>query len=316
MNRIDRISAILIQLQSRRVVKAQDISERFDISLRTVYRDLKTLEEAGVPLSGEAGIGYRILDGYKLPPIMFTREEALAFLTAGKLVDKLTDQATRKSFSDAMYKIKSVVRNSEKDYLENLEQHIAVLENPNLPKLAVNELHLQEILSAVHGKEVIEIGYTNVAEDKYTTRQLEPLGLFYLGRYWYLVSYCRLRNDYRHFRTDRISFIRKTNSFFHATHPSLESFIRDVKNSNELHEVVIKVDKNVLRYFGDQKYYNGFISEEDLGVQVQMTFLTSSLIGFSKFFMMFAEHADIVSPPELKSIILANMDKISNRLTK
>src|ERR1700744_5111837 len=104
MNRIDRISAILIQLQSRRVVKAIDIAERFAISLRTVYRDVKTLEEAGVPILGEAGVGYSIMDGYRLPPVMFTMEEATAFLTAEKLIEKLTDATTESSYKSAMHK--------------------------------------------------------------------------------------------------------------------------------------------------------------------------------------------------------------------
>ncbi|MEO6304683.1 MAG: HTH domain-containing protein, partial [Bacteroidia bacterium] len=119
MNRIDRVSNILIQLQSKRIVKAQDIASRFDISLRTVYRDIRTLEEAGIPLIGEAGVGYSIMDGYKLPPVMFTLEEATAFLTAEKLVEKLTDGSTKKSYRSAMFKVRSILRASEKDYLEN-----------------------------------------------------------------------------------------------------------------------------------------------------------------------------------------------------
>src|SRR6185312_10720614 len=126
MNRIDRLTAILIQLQSRRVVKAQDIAERFSISLRTVYRDIRTLEEAGIPLLGEAGVGYSIMDGYRLPPVMFTKEEATAFLTAEKLIEKLTDNTTGEHYRSAMYKIKSVLRSAEKDYLENLDANIHV----------------------------------------------------------------------------------------------------------------------------------------------------------------------------------------------
>ena len=80
MNRIDRLAAILIQLQSRPLVKAQDIAEKFSISLRTVYRDVKALEEAGVPVIGEAGTGYRLMEGYKLPPVMFNMDEATALL--------------------------------------------------------------------------------------------------------------------------------------------------------------------------------------------------------------------------------------------
>jgi predicted DNA-binding transcriptional regulator YafY len=134
MNRIDRLTAILIQLQSKRVVKAQDIAERFTISLRTVYRDIRTLEQGGIPLIGEAGIGYSIMDGYRLPPIMFTKEEATAFLTAEKLIEKLTDTSTEESYKSAMYKIKAVLRATEKDYLENIDEHIEVLNNSYFPK--------------------------------------------------------------------------------------------------------------------------------------------------------------------------------------
>src|SRR4051812_19448843 len=124
MNRIDRISAILIQLQSRRVVKACDIATRFNISLRTVYRDIKTLEYAGIPLIGEAGVGYSIMDGYRLPPVMFTREEATAFLTAEKLMEHMTDPSSNENYKSAMYKIRSVLHVAEKDFLENIDGHI------------------------------------------------------------------------------------------------------------------------------------------------------------------------------------------------
>src|ERR1700760_313971 len=133
MNRIDRISAILIQLQSRRVVKAGDIAERFNISLRTVYRDIKTLEEAGIPLIGEAGVGYSIMDGYRLPPVMFTRDEAAAFLTAEKLMEQLTDPLSEEHYKSAMYKIRSVLRVSEKDFLENIDGHIEVFKSRRVP---------------------------------------------------------------------------------------------------------------------------------------------------------------------------------------
>src|SRR3954463_4776967 len=148
MNRIDRISAILIHLQSRRVVKAIDIAERFGISLRTVYRDVKTLEEAGIPIIGEAGIGYSIMDGYRLPPVMFTREEATAFLTAEKFVEKLTDAATMAQYQSAMYKVRAVLKTSEKDALENLDGSIEVLKSH--PQKSPDKVeHIQTILNSI-----------------------------------------------------------------------------------------------------------------------------------------------------------------------
>src|ERR1700754_194967 len=138
MNRIDRISAILIQLQSRRVVKASDIADRFGISLRTVYRDVKTLEEAGIPLIGEAGVGYSIMDGYRLPPVMFTRDEAAAFLTAEKLMEKLTDPLSDENYKSAMYKIRAVLKSADKDFLENMDGHIEVFRSRRMREDKLN----------------------------------------------------------------------------------------------------------------------------------------------------------------------------------
>src|SRR5689334_22898242 len=108
MNRIDRLTAILIQLQSKRIVKAKEIAERFDISLRTVYRDIRALEEAGISIGSDAGIGYYLSEGYHLPPVMFTIEEASALITAGKLMEEFSDLHLKKHFDSALYKIKAI----------------------------------------------------------------------------------------------------------------------------------------------------------------------------------------------------------------
>src|SRR6187551_2368972 len=126
MNRIDRLTAILIHLQTKRVVKADEIAKRFEISLRTVYRDVKSLMEAGVPVGSEAGKGYFIVDGFHLPPVMFTQEEASAMLMASKLVEKMTDKSIQRTFESALMKIKSVLHDNQKDHLENLQSYIKV----------------------------------------------------------------------------------------------------------------------------------------------------------------------------------------------
>lgn len=314
MNRIDRISAILIQLQSKRVVKAQEIANRFSISLRTVYRDVKALEESGIPLSGEAGVGYSIMEGYRLPPVMFTKEEAIAFLTAEKLVEKLTDTSSNKYFQSAMFKIKSVLRYTEKDLLENLSAHIEVIENPYLPVSENKEIHLQAILKSITTNEVLNIGYFANHSQEYSNRDVEPIGIFYLGNYWYLIAYCRLRKDYRHFRTDRISYINNTAKYFQKEHPSLRSFVTDMTKREKLFTIVIQVEKQSIRYLGDQKYYNGFVSQKEVNGKIEMTFVSCSLLGFVKFYLLFAEYACIISPRKLKELVKENIQAISKKI--
>lgn len=314
MNRIDRVSAILIQLQSKKIVKAQEIADRFSISLRTVYRDIKALEESGVPVGGEAGVGYSIMEGYRLPPVMFTKEEAIAFLTAEKMVEKLTDNASRQHYQSAMFKIRSVLRYTEKDMLANMEERIEVLVNPYLPAKENKGLHLQTILQGIAAKEVLDIGYFANHTQQYSNRNVEPAGIFYQGNYWYMIAYCMLRKDYRHFRTDRISYINNTGKHFEKKHPSLQTFLSKMAKEQEMHTIVIRVEKQVLKYFGEQKYYNGFVAEKEVDGKMEMTFVTASLMGFAKFFLLFGEYADIISPVSLKDMVKKNMMAVQKRL--
>src|SRR6476469_6791819 len=193
MNRIDRVTAILIQLQSKKIVKAQDIAERFNISLRTVYRDIKTLEEAGVPVVGEAGVGYSIMDGYRLPPVMFTKEEATSFLMAEKLVESYTDPASSRMFQSAMFKIKAVLRATEQEFLEQLDESIKVVRGILHPVEPQEEHALQSILSAIHDSRAIRIQYRGSYANEVSERDIEPIGIFLQNSRWHLIAYCRLK---------------------------------------------------------------------------------------------------------------------------
>ena len=127
MNRIDRLTAILIQLQAKRIVGGKEIAARFGISLRTVYRDIRALENAGVPIGSEVGLGYFLAKGYHLPPVVFTKEEAGALLLGGKLIEKFSDHSVYRHFAIALDKIKAVLGKSEQDHLDTLSAYVEVL---------------------------------------------------------------------------------------------------------------------------------------------------------------------------------------------
>ena len=313
MNRIDRISAILIHLQSRRVVRASEIAERFNISLRTVYRDIRTLEEAGVPLMGEAGVGYAIMDGYRLPPVMFSREEATAFLTAEKLMERMTDPSSDGHYKSAMYKVRSVLRLAEKDFLENIDGHIQVLKSRRGASIKLELNPLQLILKAIGERNVLSIHYFAMHNQQKTERYIEPVGVFYQDNYWHLVAWCRLRKDYRDFRLDRISDIALTGERFRTLHPNLNDFISRSARELNLQQVVIMVEKRVLPYLSEQKYYNGFVSEREVDGMMEMTFLTEYIEGFVRWLMMYGDMAIIVSPEALKFKLIELAQTIINR---
>src|SRR5699024_12452841 len=106
LKRFDRLISILIQLQSKKIVKSQELANRFQVSLRTIYRDIRSLENAGVRLFGEAGVGYSVVNGYRLPPVMFTQEEAGSFIAGENLIQHFTDNNLSEHFDSAMYKIR------------------------------------------------------------------------------------------------------------------------------------------------------------------------------------------------------------------
>lgn len=314
MNRIDRLAAILIQLQSRPLIKAQDIADKFSISLRTVYRDVKALEEAGVPVIGEAGTGYRLMDGYKLPPVMFNMDEATALLTASKLVQSKTDAGISKHFSSALDKIRAILRHSEKDHIEGIDEHIAVMTHPAIVYQPQSELHLQSILKSIGSSSVIELHYSSLEKNETTKRKVEPVGIYYLGSHWYLIAWCQLRNDYRNFRTDKITRLNITTEKISKEHPTLQSFMEKMSGDREVHRVIIDFDPEVVKYLGEQKYYNGYVKEEKAGDYIRITFLSGSLMGFSRWFMLYGDHAKIVEPAELHDMVAELAENILKKL--
>jgi len=316
MNRIDRVTAILIQLQSRKIVKAQDIAERFKISLRTVYRDIKTLEEAGVPVIGEAGVGYSLMDSYRLPPVMFTKEEATAFLTAEKLVEKFTDNSTEENYKSAMYKIRAVLRSTEKDMLENMEERIEVIRRIGPFNVDSIGNTLPIILKSIAEKKVLHIQYEAFNSNEKTKRDIEVVGIFYSMGYWHTIAFCQMRNDYRDFRTDRIVQIHITDKTFDKQHPSLKEYLEQVALNQHLEKVVVQVDEEATRYLKESKYYNGFVSEKMVEDKVEMTFLTPSCDTFVRWYLMFADHGKIISPDSLHISLKEHIDKVAQNIVK
>ncbi|MVT43403.1 WYL domain-containing protein [Chitinophaga oryziterrae] len=228
ISRLSRLIAILTQLQSKRLVTSTEVAEKFKVSVRTIYRDIKTLEQAGVPIITEEGKGYSLMDGFRLPPVMFTENEANAFITAEKLVLLNKDTSLIKSYVDGITKIKSVLRSNAKDKAALLSERVAFEQNSG-DNITSN--FLSSIQIALTNFNVISVEYYSPNNDETTKRYIEPFALINdVGKSWYLIAWCRLRKDYRLFRFDRIMKIEITDEKFTPHKMSLQDYLERYRN--------------------------------------------------------------------------------------
>jgi predicted DNA-binding transcriptional regulator YafY len=198
--RLSRLTAILTQLQTKRLITATILAKKFNVTVRTIYRDIRALEQSGVPILTEEGKGYTLMEGYKIPPVMFTEKQANALILAEQLVLKNKDASFVKDYSEAIEKIKAVLGYSTKDKANLLAERTRFSQNINSEK---NSSNLSDLQFALTNYFVTKIEYSNET-NKATSRLIEPFALLSTQENWLLVAWCRLRKEFRYFRLDRI----------------------------------------------------------------------------------------------------------------
>ncbi|RYH08187.1 YafY family protein [Tropicimonas sp. IMCC6043] len=221
MRRADRLFQIVQYLRGGRLVTARQLAERLEVSERTIYRDIADLQASGVPVEGEAGVGYVLLSGFDLPPLMFTRDEIVALVAGARLVRAWGGVAMARGAEEALVKISAVLPEAERARAAAVQVHSFA---PGL----TDELRarIDAIEAAVERRAVLAVSYVD-AEGAETERQLRPLGLWFWGKVWTLVAWCELREDFRMFRLDRITTLAETGARFRAEREkSLSEFYR------------------------------------------------------------------------------------------
>jgi predicted DNA-binding transcriptional regulator YafY len=211
ISRLARITNIATMIKSKRIVTAAQIAKKFDVSIRTVYRDIKTLESSGVPVITIEGKGYSIMEGYTLPPLMFTEAEANALVTAGHLISKTKDSSLTRNYQEALIKIKSVTRSNIKEKSDLLSDRILILRKSGQNQTSSS---LSAIQLSVTNHTLTKIDYQKPNDPEAHTRFIEPHVLCYLNENWILVAWCRLRHGFRSFRIDRMTNIEFHKSTF------------------------------------------------------------------------------------------------------
>lgn len=195
--RLSRLTAILTQLQTKRLVTGTELAKKFSVSLRTIYRDIKALEQANIPIITEDGKGYTLMEGYRVPPVMFSESEANALITAEQLVLKNKDSSFVKEYTAAIAKIKSVLQYGTKDKANLLANRIVFRNNPANDQTSN---YLSTLQLALTNYKLTNITYRAAEKDEVTTRTVEPFAVYNTQENWLLIAFCRLRKEYRAFR--------------------------------------------------------------------------------------------------------------------
>lgn len=197
---------IMTLLQSKKYCSGEQLSDKFRISIRTVYRDIKALSEIGIPVNFETGKGYFIAQGYFLPPLSFTSEEANALILLNTLADKFTDNSIIKHSYNALTKVKAVLRYADKEKADELSSQVNVYVTEDEKK---QNAWLTGIQNAIITKTVLQIDYRN-NEGKHSKREIEPVGLVFYTNQWHLYAWCREKKAYRDFKVPMITQLTDT----------------------------------------------------------------------------------------------------------
>ena len=199
MRRADRLFDIIQILRRGKLTRARDLAEILEVSERTIYRDVRDLMSSGVPIEGEAGVGYMLRDGYDLPPLMFDEQEIEALVLGARIVESWADPELAQAAADVIAKVEAVLP-------ERLRRHMeeTALLAPANHYAAPIQVDPKALRRAVRQKQIIEFRYRDL-EERESERRVRPLALSFFGPVWLLVSWCELRTDFRSFRLDRMS---------------------------------------------------------------------------------------------------------------
>jgi predicted DNA-binding transcriptional regulator YafY len=301
VNRIDRLLALILFLQSRRFTTASDLARHFGLSVRTIYRDVKALGEAGVPILAEAGIGYSLMKGYLLPPVNFSEEEAGALATAGLLLERAAAPSLARSMDSALNKVRAVLPPARREELARLTRAMGLTAVARLPE-AASRADLGLAQKAIAQARVLRFAYRSLGREAAEPREVEPRGLLHYLDRWHLIAWCRLRRDFRDFRLDRASALALTAERFDpgdGFDPA--AYVREHMPAPGLRAVVRFREECADR--ARREWWMGVTAEASAPARggVDLTLAALDWDHLAAWLLSFGPGATVLSPPELRA---------------
>lgn len=299
-------------LQGRRVVKAEELADHFEVNIRTIYRDVSALSEAGVPVAGEAGVGYSLVKGYHLPPVMFTAEEALALFIGGEMVKQFADASMGDPMESALLKIRSVLPRERQDDLERMAKATAIY-GAARPPSGPEQRTLLPVQQAIVGRRVLRMSYRGKGREAALTRDVEPLGVTYHGAAWYVVAWCRLRKDFRYFKLERLQALEVLGERF-APRPdfSLRDYLRRAMEPEQTFTARVWFSAEALERAQKENFTAISVERaaED-GVEVELR--TYSFEWLGRWLLSFGGDAEALGPAKLRTAVRTAAEAVAKR---
>lgn len=314
MNKTDRLLAIVLELQGRQVVRAEDLAARFETSVRTIYRDIQALSEAGVPIIGTTGTGYSLMEGYFLPPISFTIEEAVALLIGLEFIEQRFDDDYRVRVHAARRKIEATLSDSVRSETSRIRKSLRLLA-PGKQAASSNEReNLDQIRRALLNGRKISFHYskrnTDSTGSRHSVRTVAPYGLVLVEGSWMLVAWCDLRQDIRHFRLSRMTELIELDERFELPeHFDLREYTplddRHLRVSLRFnHDIADKVKESSYHYVEDMKEH-----QNGLDVILRVRQLDEIL----QWVLGWGASVTVLEPESFRSRIREEAERILNR---
>lgn len=314
MNKTDRLLAIILELQSKGIQRAEDLAATFETSRRTIYRDIQALSEANVPIISSPGQGYCLLEGYFLPPVCLTTEEAITLSLGIDFVEQQFDQDYRIKARVARAKIEAILPRAIQEETARVRQGLKLINS----EISLNvELQLEALASlrrAVLEERKVHFHYMKgvsaANDERHSTRTVDPYALVYVNNSWALIAFCNLRNSIRHFRLSRMTELQLLEEkFIRPTDFQLRSY----KPVDDRHTLVrVLIDSKVAdQWTINSYYYTESIENNKNSLLVTLRVRTAEEV--LPWVLSFGANAEILEPDSLKKLIRDHAENILKR---
>jgi len=304
MNRIDRLFAILLKLQGKSPIPSHELARSFEVSQRTIYRDIAALSEMGVPLVALPGEGYTLMEDFYLPPLVFTASEATALFLGARMLALQAAGRLPADAEQALTKIALILPDKTRQHVEQLTDIIQFFLPEN--RFNLDDPRLLTLQTAILERRVVRLRYHSQSRGETTTRDIEPNELSYYNGSWYVNGYCRLRQGMRGFRLERVDDMKLLDETFSP---------RAVKETPaEKITVRVRFNPETARWVRERQHY-AFQSEESTPNGILMTYCVDSMSEVKNWLLGWGASVEVLAPQSLREDMREEAQKLVDILT-